>query len=436
MLSAVAAAALLDRGTMTATALTEIFLAAIDRLNPTLNCYLHVDREGALAAAGAADRRRREGRALGLLDGMPVAIKANIAVTGWPNSAGLAFRADLIADQDASIVARLRAAGAVLLGATNMDEAALGAITRNAHFGACHNPLRANYTAGGSSGGSACAVRAGLATLALGSDTMGSVRIPAAYCGVVGFKPSFDLLPMAGVVPLSARLDHLGFLVRQALDLNPLLAILAVAVDDAGPLPKRLGVLRLSDRVESEAPVVAEFQRALDRAVKAGYTLVELDGGSYQPVRTRRAAFLLAERALADWLKARGRTAEALSPTLANMVAYGARQSDAKLAEASQQLEDAAAQARRWLAQCDAIISPTTPQRAFPLDAAAPHSQADFTVLANVTGWPAVSIPATHRGAGLPVGLQLMTSSGQDRLLARLADSLQPTEPMGLPSGC
>ena len=436
MLNSAAVAALLDEHAITATALTEIFLSAINRLNRRLNCYVHVDHDGARAAAVASDQRRRQGRSLGPFDGIAVAIKANIAVKGWPNSAGLALRADEVADQDATIIARLRAAGAVLLGATNMDEAALGASTNNAHFGACHNPLRTDYTTGGSSGGSACAIRSGLATVALGSDTMGSVRIPASYCGVVGLKPTFDLLPMEGVVPLSARLDHLGFLVRDTRDLGTLLTGIAGVPDSDGPLPRRLGVLRLTDCVDLEPVVATGFEQALQRLAKAGCQLIELDGGSYDPALTRRAGFLLAERSLADWLSAQGYKPAGLSPALFKMVDYGARQTDAKLVQARQCLDDMAFQAQRWLAHSDVVISPTTPQCAFPLDRRVPDSQADFTVIANLTGWPAVSIPVAVDGSVLPAGVHMMAPSGQDHVLARLAAVLQPIEPLELPGGC
>jgi aspartyl-tRNA(Asn)/glutamyl-tRNA(Gln) amidotransferase subunit A len=434
MLDGRATSLLFNSGELTASRLTEIYLAAIDRLNPELNCYLYVDHAGAAAAALAADDRRRRGRVLGPLDGIPVAIKANVAVAGWPHSAGLGWRAHEIATGDARVISRLRAAGVVLLGLTNMDEAALGASTNNAHFGACHNPLRRGFTAGGSSGGSACTVRAGLATMALGSDTMGSVRIPASYCGVVGLKPTFGALPLRGVVPLCARLDHLGFLGRHSSDLQILLNRITQVPDRNQPLPARLGILRFADRVDLGPEVAAGFEQALSGARTAGYQLFELDGGDYDPVLIRRASFLLAERALFEWMKTQGRTPDELSPGLARMVAYGARQAQAKLDQASQQLDDAVSQAMGWLDDCDVIVSPTTPQQAFPLEGAVPDSQADFTVIANLTGWPALSLPVTRTGDGLPVGLQLMAARGQDHWLVRAAETLGSSQPLALPS--
>ncbi len=432
LLSGGSTAALLSAGELTASALTGIYLAAIERFNPLLNCYLHVDADGALKDAAASDQRRRAGQSRGPLDGIPMAVKDNIAVAGWPTTAGLAGRANQVASADAAVIARLRAAGAVLLGSTNLDEAALGASTNNPHYGACHNPIRRGYTAGGSSGGSACAVRAGLAAWAVGSDTMGSVRIPAAYCGLVGLKPSFGAIDMQGVAPVWEPLDHLGVLVRHAGDLPAVLDAIANA-PAAAQRTRRLGVLRLTGRVDLEPAVARAFGEALGRAAEAGYQLVELPDGDYDPVPVRRAGFLLAERALFDWLRSQNYALDELSAPLAKMLAYGARQSDAKLAEAQRRLDDTVAQASNWLADCDVLVMPTTPQRAFPLDTAAPVSQADFTVFASLAGWPAISLPTAHSVDDLPVGLQVVAPTGQDRALIQLAQALEPKAQLQLP---
>ncbi len=164
---------------------------------------------------------------LGALDGIPVAIKANIAVRGWPYTAGLRFRQQEIAAQDAFLVRRLRAAGAVLLGLTNMDEGALGAEGMNPWYLTTQNPLRAGYCAGGSSSGSAAAVAADLCAFAVGTDTIGSLRIPAAFCGCASIKPSFGLVSVGGIVPVNLRFDHAGPLTRSARDLPLALAALA-----------------------------------------------------------------------------------------------------------------------------------------------------------------------------------------------------------------
>jgi Asp-tRNA(Asn)/Glu-tRNA(Gln) amidotransferase A subunit family amidase len=426
-------AELLASEDVSAMELTEIYLAAIRRIDPALKCYLHVDDAGARKLAAASDQRRRAGAGRGPLDGVPVAVKNNVAVAGWPHTAGLAWRAEQRAAADAAVITRLRAAGAVLLGATNMDEAALGASGNNPHYGACQNPLRLGFSAGGSSGGSACAVRAGLAAWAIGSDTMGSVRIPAAYCGVVGFKPSFAALPTEGVIPLLAAFDHLGFLTRQVADLANLFGALADAAPAVPTAPRRLGVLGLSDRVDLEPTVADAFARAQERAAAAGLELIELPGGDYEPGPTRRAGFLLAERALADWLAEQGRSPHDLSPAAAKLVSFGANQPPAKLQRARERIQVTANQVARWFSRCDALLMPATPQTAFPLDRPVPDSQADFTVLANVTGMPAVSVPAAYSADSLPAAVQLMAPPGEDQMLMMLARCFASERPPEFP---
>ena len=205
-----------------ALSVTRSVLARIEALNPALNAYLTVCGDTALAEAAEASARAAAGQRRGVLDGVPIALKDNIDLAGLPTSNGFAQSEKLppwrLPKEDAELVRRLRAAGAVILGKLNMHEGALGATSDNPHFGAAINPHRPGYTPGGSSGGSGAAVAAGLCAASLGSDTGGSIRIPASYCGVVGFKPSFGLVSTRGVVPLSWRLDHVGPLTRTVAD--------------------------------------------------------------------------------------------------------------------------------------------------------------------------------------------------------------------------
>src|SRR6185437_16000097 len=182
--------------------------------------------------ARTAEHRRRDG-VIGRLDGIPVAIKDNLDIAGWPTRAGLPGR-DRPATDDAHVVARLRASGAVLVGKTNMDEGALGAATENPHFGPTHNPWKHGWSAGGSSGGAAAAVAAGLAAASVGSDSLGSIRIPASYCGVYALKPTHGEISARGLVPAARRLDAVGLIARSVADLTVLLQVLAgYDADDA-----------------------------------------------------------------------------------------------------------------------------------------------------------------------------------------------------------
>ena len=227
----------LRAGAVSAVQLCQMHLAAIERGNEQLNCYLSVDAEGALQAAAASDSRYRAGNPLGPLDGLCLGVKDNIAVAGMSLTAGMQCRRGEVAAEDAPVVAKLRAAGMVILGKLNMDEAALGTGGRNPHFGHCLNPWRRGHTPGGSSSGSGSACAAGLASITLGTDTMGSVRLPAALCGLYGLKPSNKTLSLEGVVPVSQDLDTIGILARSADDI----ALLWLALVDvpANTLPKR-----------------------------------------------------------------------------------------------------------------------------------------------------------------------------------------------------
>src|SRR5579871_269312 len=256
--------ALIAAGALDPLAQTERYLSRIAALDGALRCYVTLARESARAEAAAAQARASAGARRSALDGIAIALKDNIDAAGRVPAA------------DAPAVRRLRDAGAVILGKLNMEEAALGGVTDNPHFGRTENPHRPGFTAGGSSGGSAAAVAGGLCAAALGTDTGGSVRIPAAYCGIVGLKPTRDLIPLEGVVLLSRRLDHVGLLTRSVGDAALLLAALgdpappARAQPPAAPPAPRLAVLTNFAREAVEPGVAAAFSAALRLLRQAG----------------------------------------------------------------------------------------------------------------------------------------------------------------------
>ena len=210
------------QGGMGPLAACEHYLARIAQHNPALNAFVSVDAPRSLALARASQQRWDQGQPLSPWDGLPIAIKDNVDVQGWPCSAGTAADRDRRPAKDAPVVQQLRALGMVVLGKLNMHEGALGATNRNPTFGDCINPWRAGFTPGGSSGGSAAAVRAQLCAAAIGTDTMGSVRVPASYCGVTAYKPSADLVSNVGVVPLCHMLDTVGWLTASVADVQAL----------------------------------------------------------------------------------------------------------------------------------------------------------------------------------------------------------------------
>jgi aspartyl-tRNA(Asn)/glutamyl-tRNA(Gln) amidotransferase subunit A len=422
-------------------ALAEAYQSAIERVDPELNAYVDL-RPGLFEEqARNASRRRREG-VMGRLDGIPIALKDNFDVAGWPTRAGLPGR-DAPAEDDAHVVARLRASGALLIGKTNMDEGALGALTDNPHFGATHNPYRHGYSAGGSSGGAAAAVAAGLAVAAVGSDSLGSIRIPASYCGVYALKPTHGEISTRGMVPAARRLDAVGLLARGVDDLTVLLQVLAgydaddarsrrrrVAFDlpDWEPGRLRAGLLPDLAAVGVSPDVQAVFEAAMDKLPREVGERRTVDFSDWDFARTRRAGLLLMEAEMLGTFAADlANTERPVSPRFREMLDYAARKSAGDYANADRVLDAATLKMRRLFSQVDVLVLPTTPQGAFPLDGPAPDSIADLTSFASLAGCPAVSIPMGTLPNGLPIGMQLVGARGSDLRLLELASVVAAT---------
>ncbi|RYD14259.1 MAG: amidase [Lysobacteraceae bacterium] len=426
----------LAEGRLDAARLAASYRDAITRTNRDLGAFLALD-DSAAAQAAASDARRAGGRAIGRLDGLAVAVKDNFDVAGLPTSAGLPGRRTRIASEDASAVARLRAAGAVILGKTNLDEGVLGTTSNNPHYGAVQNPLRRGYTAGGSSGGSAAAVAAGLCSFALGSDTLGSVRIPASHCGVFALKPTNGEISTRGMVRAARRLDSVGLVARSVEDLAIVVQVLD-AHDPADPRSRRrrvplatpdwepgrlrsafardLGVLGVSPEVR------AVFDAAIARVDSVFGERTAVDFSDHDLGRTRRAALLVMESELgvelADDL---ADDAHPLSPRLRSMLDFAKGKSAVDYAAADRVLDDTLLKARRVFEDIDVLVLPTVAHGAYPLSERERANDADLTAFANLAGCPAVSLPMGRLPDGLPVGLQLVGRPGADLRLLELA---------------
>lgn len=347
----------------------------------------------------------------GPLHGLAVGVKSNIQASGLPWTAGMAAHRNRMAERDAAAVARLRGAGAAIIGSLNMHEAALGATTANPFYGTTHNPARHGYTPGGSSGGSGAAVAAGVCDIALGTDTMGSVRIPASYCGVFGLKPSAGAISTDGLAFLEPSLDSIGPLAR---DLDTLARAWDVFAEDAGAGGAITRLLTLTDLAGVD--VQPDVRAAFDRAVTAAPLPVDSVPLPFQTGALRRAGLLLSGAYLKAEVGAGWREpAAGLSGDLIAILNWcEGKSADTALLAA----------ARAWLTEAlgdnAALLLPTAPQTAFPHTSPAPANQADFTCLANIAGLPALSFPAGHSADGLPIGMQLIGPSGSERALIAL----------------
>jgi aspartyl-tRNA(Asn)/glutamyl-tRNA(Gln) amidotransferase subunit A len=421
------------RGEFDSQSLVGAYLDAIAVAQPRLNAWIALNRDAALREAAASDAHRRA-HGPRPLEGVAIAIKDNLDVAGYRTTAGMATRRDApVAQHDAPAVARLRAAGAVIVGKLNLHEAALGADNDNPHYGACHHPQRHGWTPGGSSGGSAAAVAAGLCSAALGTDSMGSVRIPASYCGVYGLKPSWGLVSPRGSVIVSRRLDHVGPLARSARDLGLLVEVLAghdpecaesrrIALTPASSGPSVIGVPETTG-ITIDDDVRIAFDAGLARLRDLGHRIVPLPAPGIEPGRLRRAGLLVCEAEMLvehadDWATRR----DLFSPTLAAMLAWAESKTARDYAAADRLLDAGAVTMQRWLAACDVIAWPTTPQRAFAFGTPVPANQADLTCLANMAGVPALSLPLPVAAGELPVGMQVVGQVGAERSLVALAE--------------
>jgi aspartyl-tRNA(Asn)/glutamyl-tRNA(Gln) amidotransferase subunit A len=351
----------------------------------------------------------------GPLAGLTVGVKSNIMVKGLPWTGGMGLYRDRIAARDAEVVARLRGAGALVLGTLNMHEAALGAHSDNAFYGRTHNPHRHGYTPGGSSGGSGAAVAAGLCDIALGTDTLGSVRIPAAYCGVYGLKPTLGAVSGDGLAFLEPGLDCIGPL---AANLDLIEAAWLVMAADPGE-SRRFDLAFLLGQhggVELEPAVAAAFDRAIG-LLPLTTTMLDLPDSLTD---IRMAGLVNAARWLIDDL---GPEYRADNPGLSDELKFVLKAAGG-MASRPEVLARTRAALRDVLGDRAVLIMPTAPQAAFAQGTRAPANQADFTSLASIAGLPALSLPAGWTNDGLPVGIQLVGPPDSELGLIDLARQL------------
>ncbi len=409
-------------------------LARIAARDGAIGAFWHLDEAGAWRAAREADAQPCGGPLRGAL----VGVKDNVDVAGMPATSGLAAFRDRVAERDARCVARLRMAGVVLLGKLAMQEGALGVTTDTPRL--CTNPLREGYTPGGSSGGSGAAVAAGFVALAVGTDTMGSVRIPAACCGVVGLKPTTGLIGRSGVLPLSPSLDHVGMLARTPREAA--LGIEAMAAPDAAdpasrpapwawraiprevPRDLRIGLPEPVLAAPMEPAQREAFERAAAALRRLGATVAPIAMPGWEPGPTRRAGLLVIEAEAAALHSRLLDDAEAASPAFRAALAYGRDAGTVRLVRAQLRLAEVRAAALRALDGTDALLMPTMPWRAFPHGTPPPPDQADFAALANIAGLPAIAFPWPASDGGLPASVQLLGRPHAEALLTGLAERL------------
>ncbi|HUV58032.1 MAG TPA: Asp-tRNA(Asn)/Glu-tRNA(Gln) amidotransferase subunit GatA [Acidimicrobiales bacterium] len=449
-----------QNGATTAVAELERSLDAVRARNEELNVFLYVDEAGATAAAHAIDERVARGDAVGPLAGVPIALKDNLCQTGVPTTCSSKILEGWRPPYNATVIDRLLAAGAVPVGKTNLDEFAMGSSTENSAFGPTRNPLDPSRVPGGSSGGSAAAVAADMTPISLGSDTGGSIRQPAALCGLIGMKPTYGLVSRYGLIAFASSLDQIGPFSKTVMDSAILLEAIAghdpmdstslpepapslVAHVNDGVAGQRVGLVR--ELVEgADSDVVAAVEQARRALEDAGATVVELSIpefrlglSAYYLIAPAEASSNLARfdgvrygnridgedvTAMMEATRTAGFGAEVKRRIMLGTYALSAGYFDAYYGQALKVRTQMIQAFHRAYQQVDLLLGATAPSVAFKFgtktsDPMAMYLSDVFTIPTNLAGEAAVSVPFGTGEAGLPVGVQLL---GPGRSEARL----------------
>jgi len=460
------------RGDLTPTAVAEAYLARIDALDGRLGAYLTVVRDQALAAARESELRWRAGAPLGPLDGAPVALKDVLCTRGVRTTCGSKMLESFVPPYDATVVERLRAAGAVILGKTNMDEFAMGSSTEHSAFHPTRNPWDLARVPGGSSGGSAAAVAGGLAAGGFGSDTGGSIRQPAAFCGVVGMKPTYGRVSRYGLVALASSLDQVGPFARDVRDAALLLGAVAGhdrrdATSIQAPVPDYVaelskGVAGLTLGLPDEY-FIDGMDPDVERAVRAAIEVLKelgarLERVSLPTTKHSLAAYYLILPAEAssnlarydgvkfglrvpgrDLVEMESRTraagfgAEVKRRIMLGTYALSAGYYDAYYGKAQSVRTLVRREFAAAFARVDLIVAPTTPNVAFKHgekeDPLSMYLNDVFTIPGNLAGIPGISVPCGFSVTGLPIGLQVLGRPLDEPRLLRAAYAYEQATP-------
>lgn len=475
-LSALDLADKLAAGELTSEAVTTHFLDRIDALDANYNAFLHVDRDGALATAREIDERRSRGETLHRLAGVPIALKDNLVVRGMPTTCASKMLEGWRPPYDATVVAKIKEAGLPILGKTNLDEFAMGSSTENSAFGPTKNPWDTTRIPGGSGGGSAAAVAAGLAPLALGSDTGGSIRQPGAVTGTVGVKPTYGAISRYGLIAMASSLDQIGPVTRTIADAaalqdlisghdpadstslpGPAADLTASSAEGADLTGVRIGVVKQLGGEGYQAGVLERFTETVEALKAAGATISEVDCPNFDYALAAYYLIMPAEvssnLARFDGMRYGLRVEPAEGPVTAERVMAASRGAGfgdevkrriilgthALSAGVYDAYYGAALKVRtlvqRDLAaafgEVDVLISPTAPTTAFKFgekseDLMSMYLNDVATIPANLAGIPALSVPCGLASDDqMPVGLQVLAPAFEDARMYRVAAAIE-----------
>jgi len=429
--------------------LTQACLKNIETYNSALNAFITVTRDQAMEAARSMEKEQRQGKWRGPLHGIPIALKDNIDTEGIRTTAASELFKDRVPSADAEVVRRLKHAGAILLGKTNLHEFAYGGTSSISYFGPVHNPWALDRIPGGSSGGSAAATAAGLCFGSLGTDTAGSLRIPASYCGIVGFKPTYGCVSNRGVIPLSWALDHVGPLCRSVEDAALMLDVIA-GYDEQDPSSADVPIPTYSSAFKSRASKLRlaiprtpyfdgldpEIAKAIDTAIGVLRRLTATTGEItlpsegipldeiYAKVRSVEAYTYHAQWIAESPEKYQAATRERLTKNAAEVTTP-------VYVQARRQLDLLRRESTRIFGSVDLLVTPTLPSPPVLITQAASPSAVSIrnTSPFDVLGLPAISVPCGFTTSGLPIGLQIVGAPFAElKVLALAHDYERETE--------
>ncbi|MBZ4420108.1 amidase [Myxococcus sp. RHSTA-1-4] len=416
----------------------------IDSGKDRLGLFVARNPDEVLRAAEAAGERLRAGRPLSVLDGVPVVLKDEVDLAGFPTTLGTKFRKE-VAVADSTVAARLKAAGAIILGKANMNEIGINPIGLNPHHGAARNPWNRAHITGGSSSASGAAVAVGLCPLSIGADGGGSIRIPAALCGIVGLKATWGRIPETGVPPLCWNVAHVGPMGLTVDDVAAMYALLAgpdghdvvaqtqpahhlSGYENADLSGVRLGICWPYFE-DADADVVARCKDAVKALTGAGATVVEVPAPDLNTILWTHSCIILSEMAEAMLAHVKSRPSDFGFDSRTNL-AIGRHFRATDLVHALRHRHRLTRELLALMADVDVLVTPTTASTAPVIpEETLPHGESNLPVvdalmrfvrLANLTGFPALSVPAGFDRAGLPVGVQLTGRPYEEHLLLRL----------------
>jgi aspartyl-tRNA(Asn)/glutamyl-tRNA(Gln) amidotransferase subunit A len=431
--------------------LTQAILERIAKLNPIINAYITVDSEGALKAAKAAERQISKGAYLGPLHGIPISLKDLFETKGLRTTGGSKILRDFVPNADATVVTKLRQAGAVIVGKTNLHEFAFGGTTQNPHFGGTRNPYNKECIPGGSSGGSAAAVRADMCIASTGSDTGGSIRTPSALCGIVGFKPTYGRTSLRGIIPLAWSLDHVGPMTKCVRDAAIMLKIMA-GHDPNDPSSAREKVPNFEKAIKNDVKklkigiepsfcfggvddeVADAVKRALKLLERLGARIVEVNLPSIELTSAIESVLITTEAASYHEDNLRNRSADYgddVRPLLEAGATFSAlHYLKAQRLRAIIQKEFTEAFRKIDIFALPGAAVPAPPIGATTVSIGGMETDVQmallrFTCPSNLTGLPAISVPCGMSKNALPIGIQLVGKAFDEATVLRAAFTLE-----------